>query len=111
MPLHTANLRGGWGRTKRWDYWCVLAHDLVVSVTYADVDYLGMVTVWAKRSARRLLTPDDVQPDHTVSNFDELRTVLRERYNVTGYGGQAPIVLPELDLIIVFKTIGDCLLQ
>lgn len=46
VPLHTANLRGGWGRTKRWDYWCVLSRDLVVSVTYADVDYLGMANVW-----------------------------------------------------------------
>lgn len=46
VPLHTANLRGGWGRTKRWDYWCVLAGDLIVSVTYADVDYLGMANVW-----------------------------------------------------------------
>ncbi len=46
VPLHTANLRGGWGRTKRWDYWCVLASDLIVSVTYADVDYLGMANVW-----------------------------------------------------------------
>lgn len=46
VPLHTANLRGGWGRTKRWDYWCVLAHDLVVSLTYADVDYIGLANVW-----------------------------------------------------------------
>jgi hypothetical protein len=45
-PLHTANLRGGWGRTKRWDYWAVLAGDLVVSVTYADVDYLGLADLW-----------------------------------------------------------------
>jgi hypothetical protein len=45
-PLHTANLRGGWGRTKRWDYWCVLSRDLAVAVTYADVDYLGLATVW-----------------------------------------------------------------
>jgi hypothetical protein len=46
VPLHTANLRGGWGRTKRWDYWAVLAEDLAVSLTYADVDYLGLVSVW-----------------------------------------------------------------
>lgn len=45
-PLHRANLRGGWGRTKRWDYWAVLAEDLAVSVVYADVDYLGIVGVW-----------------------------------------------------------------
>lgn len=45
-PLHTANLRGRWGRTKRWDYWAVLTGDLALSVTYADVDYLGIVDVW-----------------------------------------------------------------
>ena len=45
-PLHRAGLRGGWGRTKRWDYWAVLAGDLVVSLTYADVDYLGIASVW-----------------------------------------------------------------
>ncbi len=44
-PLHRANLRGVWGRTKRWDYWALLAGDLVVAVTYADVDYLGIAAV------------------------------------------------------------------
>lgn len=45
-PLHTANLRGQWGRTKRWDYWSILAGDLTVAITYADVDYLGLATIW-----------------------------------------------------------------
>jgi len=45
-PLHRANLRGAWGRTKRWDYWAILAGDLVVSAVYADVDYLGLADVW-----------------------------------------------------------------
>ncbi|MBK9180949.1 MAG: DUF2804 domain-containing protein [Acidimicrobiales bacterium] len=45
-PLLRANLRGGWGRTKRWDYWAILAGDLAVAVTYADVDYLGIAAVW-----------------------------------------------------------------
>ena len=45
-PLHTANLRGLWGRNKRWDYWAVLAGDLAIAITYADVDYLGMATIW-----------------------------------------------------------------
>jgi hypothetical protein len=44
--LHTANLRGRWGRTKRWDYWAVLAGDWAVSLVYADVDYLGIAEVW-----------------------------------------------------------------
>lgn len=46
IPLHTGNLRGGWGRTKRWDYWAVLGERFVVSLTYADVDYLGIADVW-----------------------------------------------------------------
>lgn len=45
-PLHTANLRGRWGRNKRWDYWSILAGDLTIAITYADVDYLGMSTIW-----------------------------------------------------------------
>ena len=45
-PLQRANLRGGWGRTKRWDYWLILAGDIAVACTYADVDYLGLVDVW-----------------------------------------------------------------
>lgn len=46
VPLHRANLRGGWGRNKRWDYWAILAGDLAVSCVYADVDYLGLAEVW-----------------------------------------------------------------
>jgi hypothetical protein len=45
-PLLTANLAGVWGRTKRWDYWAILTEDLVIALTYADVDYLGIVAVW-----------------------------------------------------------------
>ncbi len=45
-PLLRANLVGGWGRTKRWDYWALLTGDLAVAITYADVDYLGIAAVW-----------------------------------------------------------------
>lgn len=45
-PLHTANLRGQRLRTKRWDYWAVLADDLVLAITYGDVGYLGTATMW-----------------------------------------------------------------
>ncbi|MFH2007238.1 MAG: DUF2804 domain-containing protein, partial [bacterium] len=44
-PLHRCNLRGAWGRKKRWEYWCVTTEDLLLSVTYADLDYLGLATV------------------------------------------------------------------
>lgn len=44
-PLHRANLRGRWGRNKRWDYWAVLTEEVVIAVTYADIDYLGLANV------------------------------------------------------------------
>lgn len=46
QPLHRANLQGCFGINKRWDYWAVLAGDLVVSSVYADVDHLGLADVW-----------------------------------------------------------------
>lgn len=47
-PLHRANLDGHWGRNKRWDYWAVLAQDLVVSCVYSDIDHIGLADVyWA----------------------------------------------------------------
>lgn len=45
-PVHDCRLPGSWGRRKRWDYWCVTAPGHVLSVTYADVDYLGTADVW-----------------------------------------------------------------
>jgi Protein of unknown function (DUF2804) len=44
--LHRANLHGRFGVNKRWDYWAILAGDLVVSTVYADVDHLGLADVW-----------------------------------------------------------------
>jgi len=47
-PLHRANLHGSWGLNKQWDYWAVLAGDLVVSCVYSDVDHIGLADVyWA----------------------------------------------------------------
>lgn len=42
----TANLRGRRFRTKKWDYWAVLAGDLAIGLVYADVGYLGLSSVW-----------------------------------------------------------------
>ena len=46
QPLQRANLRGAYGRKKRWDYWCFHRKDLYVTVTFADVDYLGISSIW-----------------------------------------------------------------
>jgi hypothetical protein len=45
-PLHRANLDGCFGTNKRWDYWAILAGDLVVSAVYSDIDHLGLADVW-----------------------------------------------------------------
>src|SRR4051794_22478628 len=45
-PLHRANLLRADGRNKRWDYWAILAGDLVVSSVFSNVDYLAMADVW-----------------------------------------------------------------
>lgn len=44
-PLHRTNLRG-WGRTKRWEYWCVQTPDWALSVTVSHIDYLALHQVW-----------------------------------------------------------------
>ena len=46
VPLHRANLEGSFGRNKRWDYWAVLAGDLVISTVYSNVDYIGIADVY-----------------------------------------------------------------
>ena len=38
VPMHRANLIGHAGTNKRWDYWAVLAGDVVVSTVFADLD-------------------------------------------------------------------------
>ncbi len=45
-PLQHCALPGGRGRRKRWDYWNVVDEQCIVAVTLADVDYLGMASVW-----------------------------------------------------------------
>lgn len=44
-PLHDCNLLGRWGRKKRWEYWCVTTDTHMFSLTYADIDYIGLVAV------------------------------------------------------------------
>ncbi|MFE2017528.1 DUF2804 domain-containing protein [Streptomyces sp. NPDC059499] len=44
-PLHRANLRG-WGRTKRWEYWCVTTPTHLVALTVSDLDFLALNAVY-----------------------------------------------------------------
>ncbi len=65
-PWHRANLEGRFGSNKRWDYWAVLAGDLVVSALYSDVDRIGLADVyWADlvtgtSGGHAIIVPGDV---------------------------------------------------
>ncbi len=37
-PLHRANLRG-WGRNKRFEYWCIVTPEIIVAVNVSHSDY------------------------------------------------------------------------
>lgn len=45
-PVIDCSLPGRWGRRKRWDFWCVIGLGFAMNLTFADVDYLGLVDVW-----------------------------------------------------------------
>ncbi|MDV8000785.1 DUF2804 domain-containing protein [Rhodococcus sp. IEGM 1408] len=44
-PLHRTAI-GGWGRTKRWEYWGVVSDRFVVGLTVAGLDYLANCAVY-----------------------------------------------------------------
>src|SRR4051812_4830445 len=46
QPLHRANLLGCFGANKRWDYWAILAGDLVVSTGFSNVDHISLSDVF-----------------------------------------------------------------
>ena len=45
VPLHDCTLNG-WGRNKRWDYWCVTADTHVLAITYSSIDFVAILNVW-----------------------------------------------------------------
>lgn len=44
-PQHHANLRG-WGRNKRFDYWCVTSPELILAFSVSDIDYRSGASVF-----------------------------------------------------------------
>lgn len=45
-PLHRCNLKGAWGRKKKWNYWCVTSESHLFSVTISTLDYAGLGFVY-----------------------------------------------------------------
>jgi len=51
-PLHRANLRG-WGRNKRFEYWCITTPELAVALNVSHSDYrVTLATFFLNRSTR-----------------------------------------------------------
>lgn len=44
---------------------------------------LGMIATWSSRAARQTLEQTGVTADHTIADFAELRTLLRDEYGVS----------------------------
>lgn len=87
-PLHRANLRG-WGRTKRWEYWCVQTPDFVLALTIGHADFVASHTVWFRESQGR----------------EELRTVLvplarGPKFPDTSGGGTVAVSRPGLSIVM-----------
>lgn len=46
--------RRGWGRNKRWEYWCVMTPTHIVALTVSSIDYAAVHEVWIfDRAAER----------------------------------------------------------
>ena len=69
--LHRTNLGGFFGRNKRWDYWGILAGDLLLSVTLADLDSFCLADVyWAQISTGRTGGHSALFPQGTITMPD-----------------------------------------
>jgi hypothetical protein len=103
-PMLRANLRGAWGRKKRWDYWCVITPEVVASVVYADIDYAGLASCWIldrrtgetadaavlRPLGRRFELPEQVCTGTVAIDDPKLRLRIEERDDVTLLRAGAP---------------------
>lgn len=61
-PLHRTSI-GGWGRTKRWEYWGVVTERFVIGVTVADLDYLTNAAIYVfDRDSGVVIARDGIRP-------------------------------------------------
>lgn len=70
-PLHRTHI-GGWGRTKRWEYWGVVTDRFVVGLTVAGLDYLANCAVYVlDRETGRETTRSGIRLLHRPRFGDE----------------------------------------
>ncbi|MBW8484606.1 DUF2804 domain-containing protein [Actinomadura parmotrematis] len=60
-PLHRTALKG-WGRGKRWEYWCLTTPTHLIAVTVSDIDYLALNTVYFLEYGGAELAATDLVP-------------------------------------------------
>lgn len=60
-PLHHCALPG-WGRRKKWEYWCVTTPTHLVALTVADIDYLGLTSVYLLEYGGREISRTALRP-------------------------------------------------
>ena len=99
-----ANLQRAWGRKKRWDYWCVITPEVVVSMVYADIDYAGLANCWIldrddhrqatagllRPFGRGLALPDQVCTSTAMVSDDALSIRIEETDDATVLRATAP---------------------
>ena len=104
QPELRANLSRAHGRKKRWDYWCVIAPDVIVSFVYADIDYAGLSSVWildrgdqAQADAGTLVPfgrgfslPDEVCTGTVSASRNGFELTIEERADATHLRASAP---------------------
>jgi hypothetical protein len=61
--VHRCRVDGPWGRRKRWHHWAVTSAREVVAVTFADLDYLGLLAAFViDRASGRVVRDVQVRP-------------------------------------------------
>ena len=115
VPLHRANLDGYFGRNKRWDYWAILAGDLLISATFADLDTfclidLGWINCAEGTSGGQTTISVDVDGlKLTIADVPEVTTFSATWTEADGTPGklaarvEKPVGLESLNVVIPWK--------
>lgn len=116
-----ANLVRAWGRKKRWDYWCVITPEVIVSLVYADIDYAGLASCWVldrsdhtqadagvlRPFARGLRVPEQVCTGIVTVEDAKLTMSIEERDDVTILRADAPSNAGPISIdLTVAKPVG-----
>lgn len=104
-PLHRCNLRGHWGRKKRWDYWCVTTDTHLLAVTYANLDYLGLANAYFLDYASKLAVDKTVVAPLAMG-FWQPETVGGGDLRARGLGLHLEILEAPLETRIIVEARG-----